>query len=301
MAAKLNVISASAREPELVRVQYEAYWSEVRVCAEKVLARKPQNLFQAVRLIQEELRQIRPPKRRLLRFRPLSAIVNGRPLPPLREADAYELLARKMTADLVANACDGATRRIVELGSGWGTNLFFLRAGSAAPETEFVAFEYTATGREVTRMIAAIDPGMNLSALPFDYLNPDFSALAVPLPTVVFSNHSIEQITKLGRSVFDRLLALPELQRVVHVEPVGWQLADETRAGALLRHLLPPTMSWRVDFRRRANRHAYNTDLIPVLRELERENKIVIERILPDFVGANPLNPGTAIIWRPRK
>ena len=295
MASSVKESSVAAREPEAVRAQYEVYWSEVRACVKSVLARKPRTLFHALRLILAELAATRPPKRRYLRFRPLSAIVTGKPLPPLTEADVYVLLARLMTADLVANACDGATRRIAELGSGWGTNLFFLRAGAASPETEFVAYEYTAMGREVTQMVAALDPAMKLSVHPFDYFSPDFSALSEPMPTVVFSNHSIEQITTLGATIFDKLLAVPGLQRVVHVEPVGWQLADDS----LLDRLLPPTMSWRLDFRRRARRHGYNTDLIPLLRGLERDGRIVIERISRDHVGANPLNPGTAIVWCP--
>ena len=297
MASSVKESSVAAREPEAVRAQYEVYWSEVRGCVESVLARKPRTLFHALRLILAELAATHPPKRRYLRFRPLSAIVTGKPLPPLTERDVYVLLARLMTADLVANACDGATRRIVELGSGWGTNLFFLRAGAASPETEFVAYEYTEMGREVTRMVAALDPGMKLSVHPFDYFHPDLSALAAPLPTVVFSNHSIEQITRLGRTFFEALLAVPGLQRVVHVEPVGWQL----RGGvdAVLSQVLPPTISWKADFRRRARRHAYNTDLISVLRGLAQEKYLTIERILPDQIGANPLNPGTVIVWRP--
>lgn len=299
MAAKFKEVSAGAREPESVRAQYEAYWSELRGCVETVLARKPRNLFHALRLILAAVAAIRPAKRRFLRLRPLAAIVDGRPMPPLGQPDLYALLARMMTADIVAEACDGATQRIVELGSGWGANLFFLRAGSAAPDTRFVAFEYTAAGREVTQLLAAADPAMKLTVLPFDYFNPDFAALAEPMPTVVFTNHSIEQITHIGRAVFDRLLSLPGLQRVVHIEPVGWQL-EKSGIGAAFRNCLPPTMSWRLDFRRRARRHAYNTDLVPTLRALERENRIVIERIAPDHIGANPLNPGTVIVWRPR-
>jgi hypothetical protein len=298
VAAKFKEVSAGAREPDSVRAQYEAYWSEVRGCVEKVLARKPRTLSHALRLILREFAAIHPAKRRFLRLRPLAAIVTAKPLPPLAEPDLYVLLARMMVADIVAEACDGATQRIVELGSGWGANLFFLRAGAARPETRFVAFEYTAAGREVTQLLAAMDPAMKLSVLPFDYFNPDFSALSAPLPTVVFSNHSIEQITVLGRAFFEHLLALPGLQRVVHIEPVGWQLR-QSGIGAALSRLLPPTISWRLDFHRRARRHAYNTDLIPVLRALERENKLVVERVLPDQIGANPLNPGTVIVWRP--
>ena len=297
---KVNVV---AREPEKVRAQYDAYWSVVRACVERVLARRPRTLAHGLRLLQRELAAGPPRKSQFLRLRPLGAVITGRPLPPLAEADLYPMMARHMVADIVAEACGDDTRRIVELGSGWGGNLFHLRSGGAPPAAEFHAMEFTETGRQVTRMVAALDPEMKLSIHAFDYLRPDFSPLAAPLPTVVFSNHSIEQITELGRGFFDALLAVPELQRVVHIEPVGWQLDDAGGAfplGGLLSSILPPTISRRADFRRRARRHAYNIDLIAQLRALEREQRIVIERILPDHIGANPLNPGTVIVWHPK-
>jgi len=293
----------AARNPETVRAQYDAYWSVVRGCVERVLARRPRTLAHALRLLQRELVAGPARKSRFLRLRPLGAVMTGRPLPPLAEADLYPVMARQMVADIVAEACGDDTRRIVELGSGWGGNLFHLRCGGAPLAAEFHAMEFTETGRQVTRMLAALDPAMKLSIHAFDYLNADFAPLAAPMPTVVFSNHSIEQITELGRGFFDALLAVPGLQRVVHIEPVGWQLGDAGRAfalGGLLSRFLPPTISRRADFRRRARRHAYNIDLIPHLRALEREQRIVIEGILADHIGANPLNPGTVVTWRPR-
>ena len=162
--------------------------------------------------------------------------------------------------------------------------------------------EFTETGRQVTRMLATLDPAMKLSIHAFDYLNADFAPLAALMPTVVFSNHSIEQITELGRGFFDALLAVPGLQRVVHIGPVGWQLGDTSGAfalGGLLSRVLPPTISRRADFHRRARRHAYNMDLIPQLRAPEREQRIVIEGIIADHTGANPLNPGTVVDLAP--
>jgi len=296
-------INVAARQPEMVRAQYDAYWSVVRACVERVLARRPRTLAHGLRLLQRELAAGQARKSRYLRLRPLGAVMIGRPLPPLAEADLYPVMARRMVADIVAEACGDDTRRIVELGSGWGGNLFHLRSGSAPPAAEFHAMEFTETGREVTRMLAHLDPEMKLSIHPFDYHHPDFSPLAASLPTVVFSNHSIEQITELGRGFLDSLLAVPGLQRVVHIEPVGWQLDDGGGSGALgglLSRFLPPTISWRADFRRRARQKAYNIDLLPQLRALEREQLIAIERILPDHIGANPLNPGTIIVWHPR-
>ena len=39
-------------------------------------------------------------------------------------------------------------------------------------------------------------------------------------------------------------------------------------------------------------------DLISKLRRLERTGRIRIERIEKNYVGPNPINPGTVIVWR---
>jgi hypothetical protein len=296
-----NEVKAGMRDAAAVRAQYEAYWSEARGCVERALAQRPRSLFHALRLALKEFAAAHPAKRRYLRARPMAAVFAGRPLPPLAVPDFYSLMTRLLVADIVGGACDDRTERIVELGSGWGANLFFIRACSGPPDAEYAALEYTAGGREVTRMLAAVDPAMKLSVLPFDYFDADFSAFAAPKPTVVLTSHSIEQITRIGRPFLERLLSLPGLQRVVHVEPVGWQLEGPSNAVAdALAGLVPPTLSWRRDFRRRARRHAYNTDLVPQLRALESEGRIAVEQVMPDHIGLNPLNPGTVIVWRPR-
>ncbi len=293
-------VKDGARDPHLVRDQYEDYWSSVLDHARRIVAAEPGSLARAVSLCLAAHAE-RQRKVRWMRGRRIAAILAGRPLPPRLSPRCIDTIARIAIADLVAGYCNADTKRIIELGSGWGANLFYLWLGGAPRSAEYVAMEYTATGREATQLVGSTEPQLALATRPFDYHRPDLSEFRTGERTVVFTSHSIEQITHLGDALFEELLAIPGLDHVIHVEPVGWQLLAESAIDPLIRSLsyvVPPQLSLEIDVRRRCRAHGYNKDLISKLRSLERAGRIRIERIEKNYIGPNPINPGTAIVWR---
>lgn len=288
------------RDPSLVRQQYEDYWGDVLRLVQQVVAAEPANLARAVNLCISEHAK-RPRKQRWLRGRRTAALLAGRALPPCLSPRGIDMVVRTAISDLVAGYCGTGTRRIIELGSGWGTNLFFLWLGGGPRSAEYVAMEYTEAGREATRLLASTEPAMSVTTRPFDYNHPDLSQFRSTDPTVVLTSFSIEQMTHLSDSLFDELLALPGLDRVIHVEPVGWQLSESGPWAPLARaltYVIPPRLFLDIDMRRRSRSSGYNRDLVAKLRALERAGRIRIERMEKHFVGPNPINPGTAIVWR---
>jgi hypothetical protein len=293
-------VKDGARDPHLVRDQYEDYWSGVLDHARRIVAAEPCSLARAVNLCLAAHAE-RPRKVRWMRGRRMAAILAGRALPPLLSPRCIDTITRVAIADIVAGYCSADTRRIIELGSGWGANLFYLWLSGAPRAAAYVAMEYTETGREVTQVLAGTEPNLALTIRPFDYHRPDLSEFRTREKTVVFTSYSIEQITHLSDSLFEELLAIPGLDHVIHVEPVGWQLLAQSPLGPLIKSLsyvLPPRLSLEVDLHRRSRSHHYNKDLISKLRHLERAGRIRIERIEKNYIGPNPINPATAIVWR---
>jgi len=85
------------------------------------------------------------------------------------------------------------------------------------------------------------------------------------------------------------------------VEPVSWQLLADSAFGSVigsLSYVVPPRLSLEIDLRRRSRASGYNKDLVSKLRALERAGRIRIERIEKNYIGPNPMNPATAIVWR---
>ena len=296
-------VRGGARDPGLVRDQYEDYWSGVLDSARRIVAAEPDNLARALNLCIAAF-AARPRKVRWLRGRRVAAVLAGRPLPPTLSPCCLDTITRAAIADLVLGSCDADTKRIIELGSGWGANLFSLWLSGAPRPAEYVAMEYTEAGREVTALLASTERALAMTVQPFDYHHPDLSAFRRGDKTVVFTSYSIEQITTLSDRLFDELLAIPGLDRVVHVEPIGWQLLKQGPIGAFiggLSYVIPARLSLEIDTRRRSRTTGYNRDLIGRLRGLERAGRIHIERIEKNYVGPNPLNPGTAVVWRPAR
>lgn len=295
-----NEVIDGARDPHLVREQYEDHWGIVRDHARQFVAAEPDNLARVVNLCLAALAD-RPRKTRWLRGRKISAILAGRTIPPRLSPRCIDTITRVAITDLVGSYCDTTTTRIIELGSGWGTNLFYLWLSGAPRSAAYVALEYTEVGREVTQLIASTDQRLSLTTRSFDYYHPDLSEYRTNDKTIAFTCYSIEQITNLGDSLFEELLAIPGLDRVIHVEPVSWQLLADSPFNLLvepLSYLVPPRLSLEIDVRRRSRASRYNRDLISKLRRLERTGRICIEHLEKNYIAPNPLNPGTAIVWR---
>jgi hypothetical protein len=288
------------RDPDLVRKQYEEHWNDILLLAQRIIAGEPHNLARALSLCLAADTP-RHGKIRRLRGRRVAGILAGRTLPAHVSPRCLRTMARFAVTDLVAGCCPAGTKRVIELGSGWGVNIFNLWLAGLPREIDYAALEYTETGREVTRLLAGTEPALRLTVHPFDYNRPDLSAFRSHEKTLVFTCHSIEQITHIGDAVFEELLAIPGLDRVIHIEPVGWQIAADRPVGLLLQLLswiVPPRLSLEIDLLRQSRSARYNADLVPKLRSLERAGRIRIERIEKNYIGANPLNPGTAIVWR---
>jgi hypothetical protein len=190
-------------------------------------------------------------------------------------------------------AIDPDTVNIVELGSGYSKNLFRIWLNGGPLEANYVAGEYTEAGRECGRFLASLEPRIRYQSVPFDYYTPAFTGFDTKAKTFAFSSSSVEQIPEIDRRVFDALLAIPGLYRVVHVEPVGWQRKSWR---------IPLTSEWSLwrDTMRSALELRYNTNLLSVIESLENDKKITVNQPVKfDFLSHRPNLPGTVIAWEP--
>jgi hypothetical protein len=182
----------------------------------------------------------------------------------------------------VAAAMTDQTGAVIELGSGWGRNLceVYLRTGRA--DVAYVAAEYTPSGRRCTDALAEIDPGMSLTAVPFDLTAPDLAPVGRHAHAVVFTNHAIEQVPHVTDELLDAIRRVATDVTVLHFEPVGWQMHRGSGSSESY-----------------ATLHDYNRNLVEVLRRAEGRQDIAIADIVVDAVGANQHNSSTYIRWSP--
>jgi len=177
---------------------------------------------------------------------------------------------------------------IVELGSGYGKNLFRLWLNGAPVQANYIGCEYTESGRACAEYLASLEPNVRFISQPYDYYSPTLTGFDGTAKTFAFSSYSIEQIPEVGISAFDELLSIKGLWKVVHIEPVGWQRPMALGERRLMR-----------DMEKSARSMNYNRNLLSVLESLERSGRIVVESVKHNFLAHRPNLPGTVITWSP--
>ncbi len=233
------------RDRTAAQGQYEGLWSRTRECVDREIARGVREIGPILDAIQAQSWEWF--KNRYFRevFADVGIAVRGDALATrlaVRDGKYQVVPFDSRQADLPVRlaafiAEHGDIEHVVELGSGYGHNLFRLH-DELTPEQrgslKLHACELSSSGREVTSRLHALDPAIALSVHPFDYYKPDFSFLAGAKATLVFSSHSIEQIPVLGEELFRDLLSASPRCYGIHAEPVGWQyepaLVDEREA-----------------------------------------------------------------------
>lgn len=203
------------------------------------------------------------------------------------------------------------TTAVVELGSGWSSNLFQIFIARGATRSKKIIYyggEYTPEGQICGKYLARIEPKLNYKAFAFDYRNPNIGFFSKQKGHILFfTSHAIEKVGFISPSLFTQLKEIANEITVVHFEPVGWQrvpeivekrdnnddaffekLGEKALAGSMDSVVENAAWwSWRL---------GYNTNLMRIVNALEQEGSIRMRRVEYDFdATANVFNPATLI------
>jgi hypothetical protein len=124
----------------------------------------------------------------------------------------------------------GRLDAIVELGCGYGINLFVLEEMLHRPGLKYIGAEYTESGRLLCRKLAALSPAVAIDVAFIDHKAPDLSFLEGRERVAFFTCHSIEQVQTLPEPYFDTLAGAAPHVFAAHFEPFGFQVDGFTPA-----------------------------------------------------------------------
>lgn len=127
---------------------------------------------------------------------------------------------------LVVDAVDCA-ECVMELGSGYGRQLFELYLRGVNPELRYIAAEPTAEGRALTQWLAQLVPDMPLEVADFSFEKPDFAHLHPHHFSVVFSAWSVMYAANMSDVFFTELAAVPGEVFCLFFEPLGFQISAD--------------------------------------------------------------------------
>lgn len=195
----------------------------------------------------------------------------------------------------IIDSCPEGVERIIELGSGWGRNLFKVWLNGGPKDATYLALDITKTGAKIADTITTATKNIDLRTHYFDYNNPDFSFLTDYKKTVVFTNHSIEQIPFVKKELFEKILEIPGFLRCIHFEPVGFQIPGDSWL-AVPRDI---SIMSRVDklCANYAESSNLNRNFYKTLRELEVNAKVLVRTVRKHYYSGRLENASSLIIW----
>lgn len=190
--------------------------------------------------------------------------------------------------DFLIDAFDesGGYDCIVELGCGYGRNLFEIFYSGGATDIWYYGGEFTKSGVDIATKLANATPNMNATFFHFNHLEPnlDFIKQKGYKRAFVFTSHSIEQVKYIPQNWFKVVSGIAEYVRCIHLEPYGFQskiLGDVTQ-----KHKeFIINQGWNLNF------------LQELLDAVERQEIVLDDTILEIGCASDAYNPGSIACW----
>ena len=172
---------------------------------------------------------------------------------------------------------------IIELGCGYGGNLFKIFYGGGPREAKYIGGEFTKSGIEIAQKLAKKAPKMKTEFFHFNHLEPKLPFKKPFKRAFVFTCHSIEQVMQINENWFDEVVKAGEFVRGAHIEPFGFQLKNSG-----------PLSDMHKDF---MIQNSWNINFAEVLRQAV-ERKIVKDEQIFLEMGVTPdINVGSLAFW----
>ena len=188
---------------------------------------------------------------------------------------------RTLLIDLID--ATGPYDAIIELGCGYGRNLFEIFYGGGPREAKYIGGEFTKSGVEIAQKLAKKAPKMKTEFFHFNHLEPKLPFKKPFKRAFVFTCHSIEQVMQINENWFDEVVKAGEFVRGAHIEPFGFQLKNSG-----------PLSDMHKDF---MIQNSWNINFVEVLRQAV-ERKIVKDEQIFLEMGVTPdVNVGSLAFW----
>ncbi|MBF0324431.1 MAG: hypothetical protein HQL42_05100 [Alphaproteobacteria bacterium] len=184
----------------------------------------------------------------------------------LAASDYFEFRRDRLLADLSQTAdC------VIELGSGYGRQVFAMWLAGANAQARYVAAEPSAIGRRLTQRLAALEPHLKLECHPFDFRSATLPAVAPEQRVLLFSSWASMYAAPLDRSLFRAIAAHPGPVTCVFIEPFGFQVN--------------PHAPFAAQQRGQMEAQGMNTDFFEALREEGAAAGLELVSVAPDLFG----------------
>lgn len=282
------------------RVRYTNLWAARADITRQLIARgetEPMRIIHTLDRLEQHMELVADAQSaswQARQFDPKTLLPSG--IPAFREA-AFNGSALQMSAYTYASLpnflADFATETgpydaVVELGCGFGQNLFRLYYAGLPKELRYFGGELAESGVALGRTLAGLRPEIPVEFFLFDHLAPDFTKLPRLRRVLVFTCHSLEQVQEVPQSFFAAVAGCAEQVTCVHLEPFGFQV----------RPIGPMAQAHRKFF----EGLGWNMNLHAAAEEAEKNGTIKRTVMIPDiFLASDALNTTSLMVWSSQK
>lgn len=174
---------------------------------------------------------------------------------------------------------------IIELGCGYGRNLFEIFYRGGRRDLAYFGGEFTQSGVKIANELAKATPNMSVKFFHFNHLEPNLDQIKALNfnRAFVFTCHTIEQVNKIPDNWFKVVANIAKYVRCVHLEPYGFQSKILGEA-SLAQEKFIKEQGWNLNF----------------LEELLNANKrgeIVFDESVLEIGFGDCTNPGSIACW----
>lgn len=188
---------------------------------------------------------------------------------------------RTLLIDLID--ATGPYDAIIELGCGYGRNLFEIFYGGGPREAKYIGGEFTKSGVEIAQKLAKKASKIKTEFFHFNHLEPKLPFKKPFKRAFVFTCHSIEQVMQINENWFDEVVKAGEFVRGAHLEPFGFQLKNSG-----------PLSDMHKDF---MIQNSWNINFAEVLRQALERKIIKDEQIFLEMGVTPDVNVGSLAFW----
>ena len=188
---------------------------------------------------------------------------------------------RTLLIDLID--ATGPYDAIIELGCGYGRNLFEIFYGGGPRDAKYIGGEFTKSGVEIAQKLAKKAPKMKTEFFHFNHLEPKLPFKKPFKRAFVFTCHSIEQVMQINENWFDEVVKAGEFVRGAHLEPFGFQLKNSGPLSDMHKDSMIQN-SWNINF-------------AEVLRQALERKIIKDEQIFLEMGVTPDVNVGSLAFW----
>lgn len=172
---------------------------------------------------------------------------------------------------------------IIELGCGYGRNLFEIFYGGGPRDAKYIGGEFTKSGVEIAQKLAKKASKMKTEFFHFNHLEPKLPFKKPFKRAFVFTCHSIEQVMQINENWFDEVVKAGEFVRGAHLEPFGFQLKNSGPLSDMHKDSMIQN-SWNINF-------------AEVLRQAVERKIIKDEQIFLEMGVTPDVNVGSLAFW----